>query len=180
METTERWFKLVLDLLLSMIAAGLLSVWLPLGWAALGGFVIAHTLNFLFNGQVYAVLKHFGGVRHTWPEYNREIELLRARIAQEPCIVYAAAYGSLAREEWKPTSDLDILLVRAPGLACGFRACLFAARERTRAFWNKFPLDMFVLDDFEALNKAAEKRSLIVLGKINEEPEVKRSGTEPS
>jgi hypothetical protein len=113
-------------------------------------------LNFVFNGQIYGALKHFGGVRYTWAEFNREIERLRVRVAQEPCIVYTAAYGSLAREEWSPTSDLDVRLVRAPGLRSAWRVCWFATRERARAFWKKFPLDMFVLDGYASLDKMSE------------------------
>jgi len=164
MDPTERWFKLGLDLVLALIMGAVLALWLPVLPALVLGGLIAHTLNFLFNGQVYGVLKHFGSVRHTWEQFDGEVQRLRRRIAEEPSIVYAAAYGSLAREEWSPTSDLDLRLVRAPGVRSAWRVCWFAVEERTRAFWHRFPLDLFVLDTFASLNRMAENDRPVVLG----------------
>jgi hypothetical protein len=164
MDPTERWFKLGLDLVLTLIAGGVLGLWLPILPATLVGFLIAHTLNFLLNGQVYGVLKHFGSVQHTWEQFDEEVQRLRQRIAEEPSIVYAAAYGSLAREQWSPTSDLDLRLVRAPGIRSAWRVCWFAVQERARAFWNRFPLDLFVLDTCASLNRMAENDRPVVLG----------------
>jgi predicted nucleotidyltransferase len=124
-------------------------------------------LNFVINGQIYCVLKTFGGVRHTWEQYSAEIEALKGRIAREPCIEHAVVYGSLARDEWKPTSDLDVCLVRSPGLRGAWRVCAFALRERARAFRNGFPLDLFVLDTPASLDKKSEKASLVILGGSN-------------
>jgi hypothetical protein len=164
MDATERWFKLALDLLLSLVIGGIADLWWPRPLAIGLGIVVAHTLNLIFNGQIWVVLKHFGGVEHTWLEFKREAERLRVRIAQEPYILYAAAYGSLARGEWSPTSDLDVRLVRAPGLLSAWRVCWFAARERARAFWRRFPLDVFVLDRYSSLNRMSEKDFPVVLG----------------
>jgi hypothetical protein len=124
----------------------------------------AHTLNFVLNGQIWVVLKDFDEVHHTWLAFDLEVKRLRLRIAQEPSIVYAAAYGSLARNEWSPTSDLDVRLVRAPGLLSAWRVCWFVARERSRAFYQRFPLDIFVLDTFASLDKMSERDYPVVLG----------------
>lgn len=164
MDSTERWFKLGLDFVLLLIFSLVLNLWFPRIWAVGLGVLAAHTVNFFFNGQIWVVLKHFGKVQHTWLEFNQEVEWLRARVTQEPYIVYAAAYGSLARGEWSPTSDLDVRLVRAPGLLSAWRVCGFAARARAQAFWKKFPLDVFVLDGYASLNKMSEKNFPVVLG----------------
>jgi hypothetical protein len=164
MDATERWFKLGLDLLLSVAIGGVLDLWWPHPLAIGLGIAVAHTLNFVFNGQIWVVLKHFGQVQHTHLEFKQEVERLRMRVRQEPDIVYAAAYGSLARGEWSPTSDLDVRLVRTPGLSSAWRICWFAARERARAFWKRFPLDVFVLDGYSSLNKMSEKNFPVVLG----------------
>ena len=162
MDKTERAFKIGLDAALTAALARLLGRWLPT-WAALAlGWVIAHTLNFLFNGQIYGVLKHFGGVRRTWEEFNAEVDALAQRIDREPAIIYAAAYGSLARDQWKPTSDLDVRLVRASGARNAWRASWFAVNERTRALFGKFPLDLLVLDSCEALERMAEKEPVVL------------------
>lgn len=163
MDPTERWFKLGLDLFLTLVVGGILRLWLSLPLTIGAGFVVAHTLNFLFNGQMYGVLKTFGSVSHSGTEFHAELERLRARVTEEPCILYAAAYGSLAREAWSETSDLDVRIVRAPGFRSAWRVCWFAARERTRAFLKGFPLDIFVLDGRSSLEKMSEKSIPVVL-----------------
>lgn len=163
MDPTERWFKLGLDFLMGLVISMVLVVWFPLIIAIGLGFVVAHTFNFLFNGQIYGVLKTFGGIQNTQQEFDREVEQLKKRITQEPDIIFAAAYGSLARGEWSTTSDLDVRLVRAPGLRSAWRICWFALRERTRAFWKGFPLDLYVLDGYASLRKLSEKNRPVVL-----------------
>jgi predicted nucleotidyltransferase len=147
MDATERWFKIALDILLTALLGILLSVWFHWYVAWLVALVIAHSLNFLFNAQLWGLLKHFNLVRTSRTEFDEYLERLSERIRAEPSIQWAAAYGSLVRGEWKETSDLDVRLVRKPGLWNGLRACWFSLSERTRALVSKFPLDLFVLDD---------------------------------
>ena len=168
MDPTERLFKLGLDLFLTLVTGGFLFLWLSFPFALGIGALIAHTLNFLFNGQVYAVLKTFGGVQHTWEEFHWELERMRIRVVQEPYILYAAAYGSLARDEWSSTSDLDVRLVRAPGWRGAWRVCWFAAWERARAYRNRFPLDVFVLDRCTSLEKMSERSTPVILINVSE------------
>jgi hypothetical protein len=132
--------------------------------AIIAGALIAHTVNFVFNGQIFVVLKHFGDVRHTWDDFQQELEWLRDQVAREPNIIYAAAYGSLAREEWSSTSDLDVRLVRAAGLQSAWQVCWFALRARARAFRKGFPLDIFVLDGYGSLRKMSEQNFPVILG----------------
>jgi hypothetical protein len=164
MDPTERWFKLALEFLVLLPVAWIVNSWVPWWLAIVLGFLVAHTLNFVLNGQIYSVLKTFGGVRHTPLEFEREVERLRTCVADEPDILFAGAYGSLARKEWSPTSDLDVRLVRAPGFRSAIRVCWLAMRERTRAFWRRFPLDIFVLDGYTSLDKMAEVDFPVVLG----------------
>jgi predicted nucleotidyltransferase len=147
MSTTERRFKLALDALLTILAAIPLSTWLRWEMAWLAAFLQAHTLNFLFNGHLWGVLKHYGAVRLRRSEYQTYLCLLSSRIGAEPSIQWAGVYGSLVRGDWSPTSDLDVRLVRKPGAANAMRACLFVLSERSRALVAKFPLDIYLLDD---------------------------------
>jgi predicted nucleotidyltransferase len=163
MDRTERLFKIGLDLVGGLLIGTLLRLRLPRLAAFSAGFFIAHTLNFLFNGHLWGVLKHFGGVQNSRDEFNHEVESLKARLACEPSIIYAAAYGSLARGEWSPTSDLDVRMVRAPGMRNGWRASVFVLRERTRAFLSGFPIDIFVFDDYKFRTRMREDASPIVL-----------------
>ena len=153
MDRTELLFKIGVEVTLIGLALPLfvLAGGFPFAWSAVIAFLVAHTLNFLFNGQVWVVLKHFGMVRHNWAEFQDYLCQLAGRIRAEHSLEYAATYGSLVRGEWHPTSDLDVRLVRRPGMVSGLRTCWFVLRERTRAFVSRFPLDMFVLDGPERL-----------------------------
>jgi predicted nucleotidyltransferase len=163
MDRTERGFKIGLDLLGTLMIGRILQFRLPRSVAYSLGFLIAHTLNFLFNGHVLGVLKHFGGIQNTRSEFDREVENLRKRLAEEPSIVYAAAYGSLARGEWSTTSDLDVRLVRAPGIRNGWRASLFVLRARTQTLFTGFPIDIFVFDNYANLNRMRENAYPVIL-----------------
>jgi predicted nucleotidyltransferase len=149
MDRTERMFKLGLDLILIAILWSLFFLVLEVSsaWAAVVAFLLAHTLNFLFNGQICLVLAKCEMVRHSRLDFDAYVRQFSERIRTEPSIEWAAAYGSLVRGEWTEYSDLDVRIVRRPGLWNGLRACWFTLRERTRALISRFPLDVFVLDD---------------------------------
>jgi hypothetical protein len=146
MDRTELLFKLTIDLVLTVVFSLGLSTLLAPAVSVLLGFLFAHTLNFLFNGQIFVVLKHFGDVSHELPEHTNYMETMRNRMRQEPSIRWAAAYGSIARGELRTTSDLDARLIREPGFRNGLQACWFALRERAIAFRHHYPLDILVLD----------------------------------
>lgn len=153
MDLTELCFKLGIDILLTILFSFIFSIWLPLAFAVLLGWIIAHSINFLFNGQIFVVLKHFGDVTHELSEFTQYILALKSRLSQEPSIQWAAIYGSMTRGELKKTSDLDIRLIRYPGFINGIRACWFILLERTRAHLNHFPIDYLVLDSPRLLKR---------------------------
>jgi hypothetical protein len=163
MDPTERWFKITLDLVLTLLGGIVLCVWLHWQVAWLIAFVVAHTLNFLFNGQLWGVLKHYGMVSHTYEEFYRYVQGLGERMGRETALRYGVIYGSLSRRQWSPSSDLDARIVRYPGFVNGVRACGFLLRERSRALIARFPLDVYVLDSENALKKLCSDENAIRL-----------------
>lgn len=148
MDRTELMFKIGLDLAMATVLWIAVSriLRLPKGWAVVPALLIAHTMNFMFNGQVWSVLKCFHLVKHSRSEFDEYLRQLSERIEAEPSIEWAGVYGSPARGEWTEYSDLDLRLVRRSGLWNGLCACWFVLCERTRALIHKFPLDLFLLD----------------------------------
>jgi Nucleotidyltransferase domain len=164
MDVTERRFKVAIDLIMTVAIAAALSQWMdPLG-ALATAFLLAHTINFLFNGQLWVLLKHYGLMRIELERYQGYMASLRERVRGEASIARAAVYGSLARDAWSPTSDLDVRLIRRAGFLNGLRACWFVALERGRALLARFPLDIYVGDSdalLDRMNTAEEPIDLL-------------------
>lgn len=163
MDATERWFKIGLDIGLTGLGTIILQRWLPWSTAVGGALFIAHTINFLCNAQLWVVLKHYGLVHNSRDYFQTYAESMADRVRRQSCFRYAAMYGSISRSEWKPSSDLDLRLVRYAGWRNGFSACLFVMKERTRALVARFPLDVYVLDDQQNLEHMRTDEVPIVL-----------------
>jgi hypothetical protein len=167
MGPTERWFKLILDAILLVLGGLTLSFWLPWPMAWPIAFIIAHTVNFLFNGHLWGVLKHFGLVQHSYESFQNYVRNLAERAQREPAIRDVLIYGSLSRQEWSPSSDLDARVIGYAGLVNGLRASWFILRERSRAFVSGFPLDIYLLDNEIAFQKLNPEETPIYLCSTN-------------
>lgn len=146
MDRTERLLKLGLDLALVLLVRLLLGRSLPSFAAWAGAFAVAHTINLLLNGHLWGALKHYGFVRCSRRAFAEHAEGFLARALKEPAVESVWICGGLSREAWSPASDLDVRLLRRPGVICATRACWFLLRERSRALWARFPLDAYVVD----------------------------------
>ena len=167
MDRTERGFKLLIDIVLTIGWGFLLRHWLPCYAAWPLALLAAHTLNFLFNGHVWGVLKHYGLVQLTQEQFKNYVQQLDARARREPSIRYVAVVGSLSDHHWKPSSDLDARIIRHPGVVNGLRACWFALCERSRALYTKFPLDLYIADSEESLDKLGFKGNAVPLSELS-------------
>jgi L-malate glycosyltransferase len=163
MDVTERWFKLAIDSLLTLGGGLILSRWWPWPIAWLAAFFMAHTLNFLLNGQLWGVLKHYNLVRSTPEQFEAYVQNFVNRARREPAIRSVVVCGSVSRREWQPSSDFDARLMREAGWGNGLRACWFLLRERSRALTAVFPLDVYVLDNETSLKKLNPNDSFFFL-----------------
>jgi hypothetical protein len=145
-DRTERWVKLWLDLSLTLLVRLLLGRALPAWTAWVVALALAHTANFILNAHLWGLLKHYGLVQMERGTFDRYVERFLVRAAQEPAIASVWLCGSLSQDAWSGGSDLDVRLLRRPGVICGLRACWFLLCERSRATWARFPLDAYVVD----------------------------------
>ena len=150
MDTTERWFKIGLDVILTIVIAVGLSLWLSWPSAGLIAFLLAHTLNFLFNGHLWGALKHYGLVAMTPEVFESNLRAILKRAQAEPAIRRILVGGGVARGHWTPASDVDMRFIRHPGVWNSLRACWFTLGERTRALFSGLALDAYVLDSERA------------------------------
>jgi glycosyltransferase involved in cell wall biosynthesis len=145
-DPTERRFRIGLDILLTLLFSILLIPWLAWQLVVVPAFLLAHTVNFLFNAHLCALSKDYGMVSHTYEQYERYVQGFQQRAQAELSLQSIELRGGLTRQSWTPYSDLDVRLVRKPGFINGLRACWFLLRERTHALFAWFPLDAYVRD----------------------------------
>lgn len=151
-DRTERAFKIILDMTLTVVLFFAISLPNPIIRLVIA-FLISHTFYWIFNGQLFALAKNFGVVHN---EPQRIIDYangIKERATRDKSIDCVAIYGSLSREEIKPTSDLDVRIIRKSGLINGFNACIFGFKERTIALYHRFPLDLYIIDSTNHLLK---------------------------
>lgn len=151
-DRTEKTFKITFDLLLT----ALLFLIIPNSDLVIGlttSFFISHSFNWIFNGQLFALAKNFRLVHNEPERIIKYADGIKNRASNNKSINCVAVYGSLVRGEIKSTSDLDMRIIRNPGILNGFYACIFGFKERFRALVSRFPLDLYVIDSPKHLLK---------------------------
>jgi predicted nucleotidyltransferase len=104
---------------------------------------MAHTIDWSFNGSIWATQKFFG--RESDPK--QLIDFLKKLEKGEYFGVEAiAVFGSLSRGQFGVSSDLDMRIVRKKGFVSWMRTNLFVLKLRSISFVKKLPVDVLVLD----------------------------------
>lgn len=163
MDTTERYFKIILDLIMILPIFLILNYYLNLLTSILLAIILAHTLNWIFNGQIFVLLKNLKLIKTSEQSFKEYLDGIKIRVENENSIIAAAAYGSISREKLKETSDIDIRIIRKSGFINGFKACVFVLKERFKSFFNKFPLDIYVLDSIDMIGVHIKNEKPVVV-----------------
>lgn len=161
MNKIEIAYKLALDLLFTLlIVLFVLGGDSLLDW--LFALMIAHTLNWILNGQPVALLMHIDIGKNNANKFISYIENLEKRIVNKDYLAACAAYGSLSVGNYKPTSDIDIRVILKKDLISQLLAAHFCFIERVKAFLAGFPLDLYAFTLEEAQVKMSPKEPPIV------------------
>lgn len=149
MNGVERVHRLCLELtLMALIWGGFFRHWsVPLACGL--SLVLAHGINLIVNGHIFALLKHdlfWFGFYKKWDDFSGYIEGIQRRLAERPCsgLQSAEIYGSLTRGKFGPDSDLDIRFIAKPGLWNAWVVCNRVWAERLYALATGFPLDIYM------------------------------------
>lgn len=135
------WREAFVKVAFTVIFAVLFAV---VGVPVVLSILIAHTLNFAFNGQLFAMYTHMGATHVTAEHFLKETEKI-AKLCEDRTFVDASiAYGSLSRGCFKSTSDIDMRIVPVENELSWWEAVFFALWLRTRSFVNGYPLDLYV------------------------------------
>jgi predicted nucleotidyltransferase len=162
-DKTEKAFKVLLDLILTMFLYSFLISLSNIYLDLIVSLIMSHTILFLLNGQLFVLARNFDIVYNDPQRIIDYANELKNRASYEKSISCLVLYGSLVRGEIKPTSDLDVRVIRKSGVLNGFRACMFGLKERSRALFLKFPLDMYVIDSPKSLLKMRADEIPVVL-----------------
>lgn len=162
-DKTEKVFKILLDLILATILSFFIIPFSNIYLGLLTSLIISHTILFILNGQLFALAKNFDIVYNDPQRIIDYANGIKKRASKEKSINCLVVYGSLVRGEIKPTSDLDVRVIRKSGVLNGFRACIFGLKERSRALFSQFPLDMYVIDSPKHLLKMRQDETPNIL-----------------
>lgn len=165
MDRTERRFKIGFDVFVFLLLIPVTTRFTGVVSAVATSVLLAHTINFIVNGQVFVVLKHYGYVETDLDEFDRVMHRIADRAGRSDYISSVVALGSLSRNELQSKSDLDIRVIRRKGAKNGLKTGIFVLRERFNAFLQRFPLDIYFIDGSGHLDRIdeAERENLIVL-----------------
>lgn len=139
MDNRERAMKIALDIMMVVMLC-ILGVSLPVS------LFLAHTLNMFINGHFFAMRRHMGIGKNDPKEFIDYIEALHNRIQQKRFLLGAAAYGSLSRNVFRVTSDIDIRVFPEKGAINWLKTVLWIFAERFRALMLLFPLDIYAFE----------------------------------
>jgi len=120
--------------------------------------VLAHTLSALLNGHIFAMCNHdlfWFGLYKNKNKFMAYIDGIDRRFKRNnpKCLMGIIFFGSLARGVYRETSDLDIRFIADDGLWNAFRASHFVFLERLRAFFARFPIDIYMVSTEEEVRK---------------------------
>jgi hypothetical protein len=161
MNKTEIIYKLSLDVIFTF-AWWFLAVTIPsvTGW--LIAWFLAHTTNWVINGQPVAMCRHFDWGKNDPFRFISYIEKMERRIQNRPYLAAAASFGSLSKGMYKETSDIDIRVVLGKGIIGHIRAANYCFLERARAAASLFPLDLYAFELEEMKHKMNENEVPVI------------------
>jgi hypothetical protein len=165
MDRKELWFRLALELVVAAMLARLLMPSLGLAAAMATGLLLAHSANFTLNGQVWVCARYCRWYRRDPAALDRFLRGVAAELRGLPWLREALCIGSLGRAGAVrgDRADLDLRLLFPPGPVAWLRVNLLLLRLRTRAFFQRIPLDLYAYERPERLRRFDQRERLMVL-----------------
>jgi predicted nucleotidyltransferase len=165
-ERLLRVFVEFIELILSMFMIHLLFK-VSFLFAFIIAFIMVHTFNWMTNGLFWAVLifavpyLNNPGEKKTLQYLN----IMTKRLRIQKSISGIALFGSIARNKWHDRSDIDIRILRKPGIKNLIVSYCLTMRERFIAFIHKQPMDLYLADDISFLKKMRSDEKPVFLMK---------------
>ena len=163
MDGKELSFRLGLEALVAALIAGALLDPLGAPSAVALGLLVAHSLNFTLNGQLWVCARYCRRYRGDAQALDAFLGETATHLARLPWLREAACIGSLGRIGAGPRSDLDLRLLFPPGPLAWLRVNLLLLRLRSRALVRRIPLDLYAYATPERLRRFDQREPLLLL-----------------
>lgn len=144
MTPAERLHRIILELITISFLYFLLIGFLSNPIAIIVALIVAHSGFFVFNGQIYTLKRYLSDNLISSEDFLSYVENMRPTLQGHFCLEGVLAFGSLSNGPISESSDFDVRLVRKTGFFNALKAANLCTRERYRAFWGKFPIDIII------------------------------------
>jgi len=157
MDRGELAFRMTLELVLFAALVPMLGV--------VGAFVLAHSFNFTFNGQLWVCARYCRFWRRSPASVERFLRDVAARLRELPWLEEAVCIGSrgAGTEVRHDRADIDLRLIVPNGASGWLRVNLLLIALRTRALLQLVPLDLYAYDGPESLARFRQDEPLLVI-----------------
>lgn len=127
----------------------------PLWMSLVVSIFLIHTFNWIANGNFWAlILFAFPKLKNRGErETCSYLNIMAERLYPFKSIGGLAIYGSICRNGWHDRSDVDIRIIRKPGLVNLLIVALLTMRERILSAFARQPLDLFLADEVTSLKR---------------------------
>lgn len=157
LDRTEMYYRLVWEVVPVIILSPVLSasLKLPVSTATLISLFIVHTLNWVFNYNFWTCMTFtFPSVTNPGNDSTLVyLQKMQNRMCKNHSIAGCMIYGSISRGKWHQKSDLDVRILRRPGLLNSSKAYWTVFLERVIALCCRQPLDLYMADSTKFLDK---------------------------
>ena len=151
-DKTEKVYKIISTIVYGITISAILIYYskLPLIWSLFLGLVIGHSINWILNSNFCSLIVHrLLASKTSKRNIFNYLTSLQNRINSKSWVLYSAAFGSICRGMLTDSSDLDISIVRNPGLNNAIKALCFVFIEKKRADFMCIPLELWLSDSPE-------------------------------
>lgn len=152
----ELSFRLLIEAVAAVILTSILSgLGAGVGTAGLAAALVAHTLSWLVNGQLWVCVRYCPAYCGSRARLDRALDDLATILPRLGWLDEAALIGSAAERRHGERGDIDLRLVFPPGIVAWLRTNLLLLRLRSRALVRMVPLDLYAHDGLSALRGCA-------------------------
>lgn len=146
MDNGERVFRLTLFVLLALFFE-------LAGASPLMALVLAHSVNFAFNGHPWVCMRYCAFYKRAPSAVERWLDVWIERLRQLSWLDEAAVIGSRAKRMSSSRSDIDLRLIIAPGFLCWLQTNILILTMRSDALIRRIPLDLYAYDKPQSLRR---------------------------